>query len=136
MSFRSVLRRSALAGCVLLSGLLAGCDDNPVEPEVPAALPQVIVECETNTAEVCGVWTRIGSTDRYEAVWSQGSRAVITVVQFDSKAVVFTRGDTEGPSADLVARYVGFMDGDAVEAGLVEWNTGGLTFYGRWTAQW
>ncbi len=120
---------------LLLALMLSGCDSDSTVVADPT-LPDVIQECETNTARVCGTWTRQPNTNTYLAQWTQGSQAVVTVVQLDSRAAIFTRKDTGGPTADMVARYIGFADGKTVQKGQVRWTTGGLTFYGTFDAQW
>jgi hypothetical protein len=128
------LRRTALP---LLFALIAvACHHRPVNEDVAPALPAEIRECETNTARICGTWTRVVGTSTYSASWANGSKAIITVVQLDDRAVVFTRRDTEGPTRDMVARYVAIPDGSVIRRGQVRWTTGGLTFFGIWDAHW
>lgn len=95
-----------------------------------------IFACETNSAEVCGTWTRLNNSAEYIAQWPQGSEAIITVVRFDATGVVFDRRDTEGPTPDMVARYTGIPEGREVQDGVVRWTTGGWTFQGSWRATW
>lgn len=114
----------------------ASCHTHPLDPEPTPSLPSLIEECETNTARVCGTWGLIPGTLTYSATWTNGSRAIITVVQLDERAVVFRRRDTSGPTSDMVARYVAIPDGNTVQRGQVRWTTGGLTFFGIWEAEW
>src|SRR5687768_13760626 len=112
------------------------CHRNPRASAIPARLPSVIRECERNTAIVCGTWTLDVGTSTYSASWTNGSKAVISVVHFDDRALVFTRRDTAGPTRDMVARYVAIRDENRVERGQVRWTTGGITFFGIWDAEW
>jgi hypothetical protein len=121
-----------LLGCAVAP---AACDHGPGALE-PLQLPSQITECETNTQRVCGTWSLVSGTRTYNAVWPQGSRATISVVQFDLTAVVFNRVDSAGPTPDMNAHYVGVPSGGSVKSGVVQWTTGGLTFSGMWDATW
>lgn len=133
-----MMRRGALAALVLLAGLVAGCEENPAQPapDPYPHLPQIIEECETNTAEVCGTWTRIRNTNLYNALWSQGSRALITAERFDAGGIVFTREDFAGPTPAMRARYEGELTGNTVVGGMVVWTDRGVTIDGTWHAEW
>jgi ABC-type arginine/histidine transport system permease subunit len=65
-----------------------------------------------------------------------GSRAVITVLQFNSRGVIFSRADTAGPTSDMQALYFGIPSDRTVADGMVRWTTGGYTFLGTWSAEW
>jgi hypothetical protein len=106
-----------------------------VTVRAPLALPPVINECETNNARICGTWTLSGG--QYNAVWSQGTQAVITVVRFDADSVVFTRKDVAGPSVGITARYsAGQNLAGTIRNALVRWTSGATTFGGTWDADW
>lgn len=128
------LRRAAPPVFFALTSM--ACHHHPVNEDVVPALPAKIRECETNTARICGTWTLVVGTSTYSANWVNGSKAIITVVQLDDRAVVFTRRDTAGPTRDMVARYVAIPDGSVVRSGQVRWTTGSLTFFGIWDAHW
>jgi len=137
MSLRLLIRSSAglvgLLGCVVAP---AACDHAATNVIAPAQLPAQINECETNTQRVCGTWSLVAGTRTYSANWPQGSKATIAATQFDSTAVVFNRTDSQGPTPDMVARYVGIPTGASVTSGVVQWTTGGQTFSGKWEATW
>jgi hypothetical protein len=122
---------------VILSAtiLAAGCSSNSVAP-AGDSLPLQISECETNTARVCGTWTRREGTNTYSAVWSQNSTATITVVRWGDDLIEFTRRDTGGPTPNMIARYVGIPRGNTVTKGQVQWINDGLTIFGIWDAAW
>ena len=122
-----------LLGCAMAP---AACDSSATSAIAPAQLPAQISECETNTRRVCGTWSLVAGTRAYAATWPQGSRATISVIQFDSTAVVFSRIDNAGPTPDMNARYVGILNGATVKSGVVQWKTGGQTFSGTWDASW
>jgi hypothetical protein len=136
--FSRILTPTRRAATLLVVVAFAGatCRLHPLDPDPTPALPSVIQECETNTARVCGTWALNPGTSTYSASWVNGSKAIITVVQLDERAVVFTRRDTSGPTSDMIARYVAIPDGKAVQRGQVRWSTGGLTFFGIWDAEW
>lgn len=115
----------------VLAALSVGCSKSST---VPDPLPARILQCETNTATVCGTWTQIGG--HYRAVWTQGSEANIEIERFDRDVVVFTRSDDVGPTPKMQARYVGVREGRAVRDGHVTWTNEGLTYSGRWQAEW
>ena len=137
MSLRLFIRSSAslvgLMGCVVAP---AACDRAATNVIAPATLPAQINECETNTQRVCGTWSLVAGTRTYSATWPQGSKATITVTQFDADAVVFRRTDSQGPTPDMVAKYVAIPSGARVTNGIVQWNTGGQIFSGSWEASW
>lgn len=121
--------RTAFAAASLLA--LAACESTTDARPLPA----VIQSCETNTAEVCGTWT--ASNGVYNAVWPQGSRAVIRVERFDRAGVVFEREDTPASSsAGMTAVYEGTVQADSVVNGVVTWTVNGSTFSGTWRARW
>ena len=122
-----------LLGCVVAP---AACDRAATNVIAPLQLPAQINECETNTQRVCGTWTLVAGTRTYSANWPQGSKATITVTQFDASAVVLGRTDLQGPTPDMVAKYVGIPNGARVTGGVVQWTTGGKTFSGTWEATW
>jgi hypothetical protein len=113
----------------------AACD-HAADVIAPVPLPSQITECETNTQRVCGTWSLVTGTRTYSATWPQGSKATISVVQFDSAAVVFNRTDNAGPTPGMNAHYVGIPSGATVKNGVVQWTTGGQTFSGVWDASW
>ncbi|MGH9422808.1 MAG: hypothetical protein ACRD3J_22735, partial [Thermoanaerobaculia bacterium] len=96
-----------LLGCAVAP---AACD-HATDIVTPVPLPSQITECETNTQRVCGTWSLVAGTRTYSATWPQGSQATISVVQFDSTAIVFSRVDTAGPTPDMNAHYVGVPSG-------------------------
>lgn len=123
---------AAPAACLLFAGVLAACE-NSNEPE---PYPATIMECETNTGTVCGTWT-LNESDEYDAVWAQGSGAVITIERFDADSAVFMRTDKPGTtSAGMVAMYRGRVQGSAVIDGRVTWSHNGITVSGSWNATW
>lgn len=98
-------------------------------------LPEVISECETNTARVCGTW-RLGAGRTYSARWSQASVAKIRVLRFDDDSVAFERDDPAGSSAGMNAVYRGARTGGRSAAGVVTWTYRGRRFSGAWDAEW
>ena len=136
MTFNNPIRLGVsvlgLLGCAVAP---AACDHG-TDIVTPVPLPSQITECETHTARVCGTWSLVAGTRTYNAVWSQGSKATITVVQFDSKTIVFDRVDNAGPTPDMNAHYVGIPSGAAVNSGTVQWKNDGLTISGIWDASW
>jgi hypothetical protein len=127
--------RAAVIFLLFLSAA-AGCRSMPLAAAPTSTLPSTITECETHTARVCGTWTLLPGTAMYSASWLNGSRANITAIQLDGRAVVFTRFDTGGPTPKMVARYVAIPDGRTVRNGQVRWSDGGLIFFGTWDASW
>lgn len=130
---RLVVGIFSLLGCAVAP---SACDHGPTNVITPIQLPSQMTECETNTQRVCGTWSLVSGTRTYTAIWPQGSKATISVVQFDSAAVVFNRIDNAGPTPDMNAHYVGVPSGASVKSGVVQWTTGGQTFSGVWDATW
>ena len=130
--FRSRVSSPFLAVTLLLS---AACSTNSTGPQL-AGLPDVIRECETNTARVCGVWTRNSGARTYSATWVPGSTATITALQWNGDAIEFERRDTGGPTPNMQARYIALREGNSVRFGQVRWTNDGLTIYGTWDATW
>ena len=125
---RKLLMAAAIALCA--------CSTNSIDPVGGGSLPSRISECETNTARVCGTWSRNAGTNTYAAVWSQNSTAIITVERWDDDLIEFTRRDTGGPTPTMVARYVGIPSANTVTKGQVRWTNNGLTIFGTWDASW
>jgi len=98
-------------------------------------VPAVIQSCETNTATLCANWTLADSL--YNAVWQQGSKAVIRVARFDADSVRFTRLDPSGTSQGMQAVYRGVPANRAVQNAQVTWtHVEGYSFSGIWNATW
>jgi hypothetical protein len=98
-------------------------------------VPATIRSCETNTATLCADWTLADSV--YNAVWQQGSKAVISVERFDADSVRFSRVDPSGTSQGMRAVYRGFPANRAVQNALVTWtHVQGYSFSGIWNATW
>lgn len=97
-------------------------------------VPATIQSCETNTAKLCANWTL--SDSLYNAVWQQGSQAVITVERFDADSVRFSRLDPSGTSQGMRATYRGVPVNRAVANASVVWTQNGFSFGGRWDATW
>ncbi|HEY0024318.1 MAG TPA: Ig-like domain-containing protein [Longimicrobium sp.] len=98
-------------------------------------VPAIIQSCETNTATLCANWTLADSV--YNAVWQQGSKAVISVERFDADSVRFSRVDPSGTSQGMKAVYRGLAANRAVQSGLVTWtHVEGYSFSGMWNATW
>ena len=136
MALKNSIRLGAgvlgLLGCAVAP---AACDHG-TDLVAPIQLPSQITECETHTQRVCGTWTLVPGTRTYTAIWSQGSKATISVAQFDSKAVVFDRVDNAGPTPNMNAHYVGILSGARVNGGAVQWTDGGVIISGTWDASW
>lgn len=98
-------------------------------------VPATIRSCETNTATLCADWTLADSV--YNAVWEQGSKAVISVERFDADSVRFSRFDPSGTSQGMRAVYRGAPVNRAVPGGRVTWtHVEGYSFSGFWNASW
>jgi hypothetical protein len=98
-------------------------------------VPATIQSCETNTATLCANWTLADSV--YNAVWQQGSKAVISVERFDADSVRFSRVDPSGTSQGMRAVYRGVPVNRAVQNALVTWtHVEGYSFSGIWNATW
>lgn len=119
----------------IIAAFAAGCSTNSIDP-VSGPLPSQISECETNTARVCGAWTRVAGTNTYTAMWAQNSTATITVEQWDDEFIELTRRDTGGPTPNMQARYIAIPGARSVTKGQVRWTDGGVTIYGTWDASW
>jgi uncharacterized protein YjdB len=101
----------------------------------PGTLPATIQECETNTARVCGTWTRT-SANGYTAQYAQGSVGTITVTRFDAGGIVMDRVDNSGTSTGLTAHYTATPVGNSVRNAVVTWTQSGFSFSGTWDADW
>jgi hypothetical protein len=98
-------------------------------------VPATIQSCETNTATLCASWTLADSV--YNAVWQQGSQAVISVERFDADSVRFSRVDPSGTSQGMRAVYRGIPTNRAVQNAQVTWtHVQGYSFSGIWNATW
>jgi uncharacterized lipoprotein YmbA len=98
-------------------------------------VPATIQSCETNTATLCATWTLADSV--YNAVWQQGSMAVISVERFDADSVRFSRVDPSGTSQGMRAMYRGVPTNRAVQNAQVTWtHVQGYSFSGIWNANW
>lgn len=88
-------------------------------------------ECETNVAEICGVWTRV-SVGRWNGEW--GSVEADLTVIVEGKDVTVTRRDS---TSSLEAKYRGTLNADNTEVtGTVDWCCDSLgDRSGTWHAQ-
>lgn len=93
-------------------------------------LPRTLQECETSSATICGSWTLNGNF--FEARWSNGATATLTIERFDGGAIIINRRDR---NVDFSARYVGRLSGNKIE-GTVTWSSGGRSWSGTWNASW
>jgi hypothetical protein len=131
---KTYLRRAwRIAAAFALVATSAGCEENPAGLDVIDA-PRQIRECETWNARICGTWTLNG--DHYDAVWADGSRAIIHIVKFTSTRAMFVREDVTGASAGMTAWYDGAVTGDAVVQGRVTWRKDGIEWGNVWEAEW
>ena len=130
MRHRTLAR--ACAAALLLAAASACNSSTGIDIE---GLPDSISSCETNTATLCTTWNKT-KPGRYEAQWTQGSVAVITVDKFSSDSVVFIRNDPSGTTAGMHAVYRGVPIGAGVPNGTVTWTYGGQTYSGAWQANW
>lgn len=96
------------------------------------AMPKVINECEGG---ICGKFTLVEG-NRYQAEWSNGAKATLTLEQFANGQMVITRGDVGGVSNSMTAKYTGTITGNEVKDGKVTWTWNGRTWSGTWTANW
>lgn len=131
---KTFLRRARriAAACALVATSVA-CEENLVGLDDVDA-PRQIRECETWHARVCGTWTLNG--DHYDAVWADGSRATIHIVDFTPTRAMFVREDVTGASAGMTAWYDGVVTGDAVVQGRVTWRKDGIEWGNVWEAEW
>ena len=106
--------------------------DNNNNETGPISAPDVINECEGG---FCGTWTRQGN--KFNAVWSNGAKATLTIEHFDNKEVIITRNDLgESISKNFSAKYTGKLSGNQILEGKVTYTQNGRTWYGTWTASW
>jgi hypothetical protein len=75
-------------------------------------LPSTLTECESGT---CGTWTWNGA--QYDASWSDGSIAKISVMKWDGSAIVLSRVDNAGRSTSFTATYTGRLTSSTAFAG-------------------
>lgn len=92
-------------------------------PIQDSSAPRVIKVCEP----ICGTWTLDG--DKYNAVWANGARAVITY-QISGNSVTFNRRDTG--QVGFTAVYEGQINGNQLK-GTVTWTYQGRTTSGPWS---
>ena len=92
-------------------------------------------ECEIYTATICGTWAWNPATGQFDANWTNGAQAFITLVENDSK-IVLQRTDPAGTSAGLTAIYTGTRNGTSSISGTVVWTENGRPRSGTWTANW
>ncbi|MBB4638664.1 Ig-like domain-containing protein [Longimicrobium terrae] len=100
-------------------------------------VPPSIQSCETNTARLCATWT-LNENGQYDAVWTQGSVAVISVRKFTPDSAAFLRVDPSGTSRGMRAHYQGAHEDGSLRGGLVTWTAAGsnTSFSGTWVAGW
>jgi hypothetical protein len=105
--------------------------------ESSPTIPSVIHETE---GRAFGTWTL--ANGQYNAGWSNGAIAVITVERFDSQSVILRRTDSSNSvSRGLTAVYTGRISGtgDSIQNGSVTWTWPGVSGYpatGTWNASW
>jgi hypothetical protein len=103
----------------------------------PNGIPATISESEGPFA---GSWVWNGSG--YNAEWSNGAFATLSIVSFTTASVVIDRTDTaQSVSAGLTAVYTGTISsaGDSIVNGSVTWTWPGVAGYpntGTWNASW
>ena len=92
-------------------------------------------ECETLTMQICGTWSRVGEGSTWNARWSNGAVATLTIT-WDGRSVTVTRNDQSGPSRGLQATYRGTLsdDGAQVLDGKVDWYFVSGNRNGTWSA--
>lgn len=103
------------------TGAVAAPVTAPTPPPITGTdrLGQVWDECETYGAQICGTWTRQGAGDAWQARWSNGATAQLTITATPAGEVTVTRADTGSP---LRARYVGRFDAAFTTiTGTVDW---------------
>lgn len=84
--------------------------------------------CETYASEVCGTWTRQGTSNTWTARWQNGATASLTITA-SGDVVTVQRSDPSG----LRATYQGTLDGTRV-GGSVTWCCDSLgTRSGTWS---
>lgn len=99
------------------------------------ALPSVIHETEGGF--YIGTWTWNGHG--YNASWTNGALAVLTVQSFTPNSVVIDRTDISGSvSFGVVGVYTGQIssDGNSIVNGVLNWTYGGNSFTEGWTGSW
>lgn len=111
-----------------------------VTPDAGGTLPLTngfaLMACETGASgTACGTWTWSQARGVFEAMWTQGARADINLVE-NGERVVFRRFDPSGISAGLNATYTGKLIGDRKIGGDVTWSSPAGTASGTWTAIW
>jgi len=109
----------------------------PAQVPPPSTIPGTIKEVEGSFS---GTWTWNGQS--YNAIWSDGAIAVLTVGSFTATSVVINRTDTSASvSAGMTAVYTGQISsqGNSIVNGEVTWTWPGHYGYpatGTWTASW
>ena len=109
-----------------------GEESTPSNENGTISVPDVIKECEGG---FCGTWTRQGN--QFNAVWSNGAKAILKIEQFDKSQVTITRVDLgESVSKNFSATYTGILSDKKILEGKVTYKQNGRTWYGTWTANW
>jgi len=76
------------------------------------------------------------SGNQFEAKWSNGAQAVLTIEKFDSEGVIITRRDSsESVSQNFGAVYTGKISGNSI-SGEVTFTQNGQSWDGTWSATW
>lgn len=97
--------------------------------------PATINEIEYYNSGISGAFNL--NEDHYDAHWTNGAEAVLTVVQWDEiSGVILERNDQSGTSSGLTARYTGNINGNSITDGTVTWTDASGTRSGTWTASW
>ncbi len=119
------------ASCTLKNPNQNGRIDVP--PKRFTGIPQRMEEEEGGFT---AVWTLFPSGNQFEAKWSNGAVAILTVEKFDSEGVRIVRRDSsESVSKNFGAVYTGKISGNSVN-GDVTFAQNGKSWGGTWSARW
>ncbi|MBA3237670.1 MAG: FecR domain-containing protein [Parachlamydiaceae bacterium] len=101
-------------------------------------------QCESTSGleEICGTWSWNKATQRFDAAWNNGEKAVLKVEKMSDGEIVLTRDDEKKNSTIRTARYVGHNEGvqslgDVIFQlikGTVSWEKDGVKTEGAWHA--